>query len=95
MIDRSGRQILSEDVTVEVNFSEGRVPISVFGRTGYVDRRGRVLIFPQFEWGKSFTEGLAAVQKDSLWGPIDSTATYVVRTFIPMPLPASPVVICL
>ena len=92
MIDRSGRQILSEDVTVEVNFSEGRVPISVFGRTGYVDRRGRMLIFPQF---KSFTEGLAAVQKDSLWGPIDSTATYVVRTFIPMPLPASPVVICL
>ncbi len=30
------------------------------GRWGFIDRNGAVAVKPQFEWVKSFSEGLAA-----------------------------------
>lgn len=37
-------------------------------KTGYIDENGNEAITPQFEKGQGFSEGLAAVRVDGLWG---------------------------
>ena len=67
-IDHTGtlRFTLPEDVYTVLPFSEGlaviakRVPNS-YGRWGFIDETGRVVIDPQFNRAKRFSEGLAAV----------------------------------
>lgn len=43
-------------------------------KIGYIDPAGREVIAPQFEKGQGFTEGLAAVRVDGLWGYIAKPA---------------------
>lgn len=42
-------------------------------RVGYVNRNGRILIKPKFEYGGEFKEGLARVRNDNDWGFIDGS----------------------
>jgi hypothetical protein len=48
------------------------------GKYGYVDRKGNVVIEPQFDNAKSFSEGLAWAEKDGKTGYIDKTGTFVI-----------------
>ena len=49
------------------------------GKYGYVDRKGNVVIEPQFDNAKSFSEGLAWAEKDGKSGYIDCTGTFVIE----------------
>ena len=46
---------------------------------GYMDKYGDVVIRPQFEMGKGFREGLAAVKVNGRWGYIDTSGYFVIR----------------
>jgi hypothetical protein len=46
---------------------------------GYVDREGNIVIKPQFQSGKGFSEGLAAVENnENEWGFIDSSGKVMI-----------------
>ena len=49
------------------------------GKFGYVDRKGNVVIEPQFDNAKSFSEGLAWAEKDGRTGYIDHTGVFVIE----------------
>lgn len=41
------------------------------GRYGYIDHAGHCVVEPQFEDGRCFQDGMAAVMKDGKWGYMD------------------------
>ena len=50
---------------------EGAAAVSIRGRWGFLDRKGKFFIPPSFEGAGAFSEGLAAVQSADKWGYID------------------------
>lgn len=48
------------------------------GKWGYVNKKGEVVIKPQFEKAKSFANGLAAVCENDLWGFINKKGDVVI-----------------
>ena len=54
-------------------------PIIENGKYGYIDQAGKVVIKPQFDLAKSFSEGLARVKVGDKWGFIDLTGKVVIH----------------
>ena len=54
-------------------------PAREYGRVGYINEYGNFEIIPTFDDAKRFSEGLAAVKIDSLWGYIDSSGTIIIK----------------
>ena len=50
---------------------------------GYIDKSGKVVIEPQFDYVRDFSEGLAVVEKDGKWGVIDKNGKVVIE---PLPI---------
>lgn len=50
------------------------------GAVGFIDRTGKIVIDPEFDYAERFSEGLSAVRniRDSKWGYIDHTGSFVV-----------------
>lgn len=68
------------------NFSDGLAGFSVqssdgYVRRGYIDRTGRIVVKPQFNMSRPFSEGLAAAASptNSEWGFIDKTGSFVIK----------------
>ena len=59
--------------------SSALFPIIEKGKYGYIDRNGKVIIKPQFDMAKRFSEGLARVRVGSKWGFIDQTGKIIIR----------------
>lgn len=54
------------------SFSEGLVPVEMNGKTGFMDRKGKIVIEPVFEDAEDFSEGLAPVKvrsDETTWCP--------------------------
>lgn len=49
------------------------------GKTGYIDKAGRVAIAPRFDEGWDFSEGLAPVRIGDDWGYIDTTGKIIIK----------------
>ena len=43
-------------------------PVQIDGDWGYINGLGRITILPQYDRARDFSEGLAAVQLDAVWG---------------------------
>lgn len=54
------------------------MPVSIDGKGGYIDQTGKIIIKPQFDEVRAFSEGLAAVLIGSKWGYIDESGGLVV-----------------
>lgn len=52
--------------------------VKVNGKWGFVDKDGNMVIEPQYEDARSFSNGLAAVMLNDLWGFIDSSGKVVI-----------------
>ena len=46
---------------------------------GFIDKSGKVVIEPQFDWVGAFSEGLARVKKDGKYGFIDKSGKVVIE----------------
>lgn len=81
-IDKKGKVIFWDQRLTE-DFSGG---LALFktnsnmpgSKTGYLDRAGNTAITPKFDWGESFSEGLACVSKDNKAGFVDTKGNVVI-----------------
>ncbi|MBS1617377.1 MAG: WG repeat-containing protein [Bacteroidetes bacterium] len=62
----------------QIRSQSGLFPIEEFGKMGYINSRGEIVIKCQFDGAENFSEGLAAVAVDTLWGFIDSTGRFAI-----------------
>lgn len=49
------------------------LPVKQEDKSGYIDAKGSLVIAPQYDEAKPFSEGLAAIRIDKLWGYIDGS----------------------
>jgi hypothetical protein len=61
------------------HFSEGLAPVYHRDKGGFMNKRGEVVIEPQFEGVGDFSEGLADVKLGGKWGYIDKTGKVVIE----------------
>lgn len=54
-------------------------PVEKNSRWGYIDKRGWIVIKPQFEEAMDFSEGLAAVRIGDKYGYIDTRGKMVIK----------------
>jgi len=59
-------------------FHQGLAAVRLGEKYGYIDRSGRVVIEPRFQFAQIFSEGLARVVKDDRSGYIDRTGRMVI-----------------
>lgn len=79
-IDKTGKILFQLKQAKEVfGFSEGLAVFKLDSTYGFVDKTGKVVINPQFEFSRPFKEGLAAVSKNDKWGFIDKTGKIVIN----------------
>lgn len=89
-IDRNGKEVFRLEAFLAFDFSEGLAPASpkqpqgqYVQKWGFIDRTGRYVIDPNYDWVESFSEGLAKVARDSQFnstGYIDRAGTLVIPT---------------
>jgi hypothetical protein len=61
-LSRTGATAFELTCSAASSFSEGFASVLVKGSIGYIDTTGAMVIRPQFEQGRDFKEGLAAVE---------------------------------
>ena len=54
-------------------------PVKKNGKWGYIDRSGKIIIPPQFDYAWFFSEGLAPVKIGRKWGYIDKSGKIVIE----------------
>jgi hypothetical protein len=77
LIDAKGKPLASS-YDFEDSVTEGRVPASRNGKSGYLNPQGEVVIPFVYENVRSFSGGLAAVQKEGKWGYLDRDGRVVI-----------------
>jgi hypothetical protein len=79
-VDREGRLALRTDFENGQGFHEDRaIVFDAEGRTFVIDRGGRVVFESTWETIDPFSEGMAAVRRDDLWGFVDREGSVVVE----------------
>ena len=73
----SQRNRFNNEYTYREKYDNGYL-VQRGGRWGYLDRRGREIIAPQFERAWPFHEGLAAVRMNGRWGYINRSGRLVI-----------------
>jgi hypothetical protein len=64
-------------------------PVVQDKKWGFIDSRGQIVIAPQFDGARDFSEGLAAVCVGKKWGFIDEAGKWVVEPIYELALPFS------
>lgn len=54
-------------------------PIEVNGKYGYINKSGRIVVKPQYDDAKNFSEGLALILVNGKWGYINNTGTLTIK----------------
>jgi WG repeat protein len=79
-LTRDGQVVLTVPTPNTGTFVEGFAPIAdPHGLWGYMDRTGKTVIEPQFNYVSRFSEGLAAVEVKDQWEYIDKTGAVAIR----------------
>lgn len=84
-VDRSGREIIRPQFPFASNFREERAFVKLPAATHLlmINKNGDPIGKPVYEGAGEFSEGLAAVQQNDLWGFVDHMGAWVIRpTFI-------------
>lgn len=80
-IDKSGEtQFQLKQAKYAFWFSEGLAMFQTLdNKFGFVDKTGKVVVNPQFEYARPFNEGYAAVCQNKKWGFIDQSGKIVIN----------------
>jgi hypothetical protein len=78
---RTGELLFETDWDVIEEPRDGLMVVarSYHGPFGYMDEQGRVVIEPRFGFAAPFSDGLAIVEDDGVWGIIDRSGKMLVR----------------
>jgi WG containing repeat len=77
--DFAGNQVIPNKFDVAHCFDFGYAPVAIDNRWGIIDRKGRFIVEPTYDYAGSFgPEGLAGVIKDSRIGFVDTTGNLVI-----------------
>ena len=80
MINFSGETIGNGIYEDAMPFSDsGYAAVKVGGKWGFVDSNGNMIIEPQYEGARSFSNGKAAICQDGLWGYINQAGEEVLE----------------
>lgn len=58
---------------------DGLFRVRLDKKYGFIDQKGNIVIYLQFEGASDFKEGVASVQKNGKWGFIDKTGNFVIE----------------
>ena len=80
LYDRQGEPVAGiSGGDMDVSFGEWIACRDPGGKWGYMDKKGKVMIEPQYDEAKSFSNGLAAVCIDGMWGFINEDNELVIE----------------
>jgi hypothetical protein len=77
LVDTSGKLLADGFQYVDL-ITDGRIPASRDGKSGYLDLHGKLVIPFAYDGVRSFSGGLAAVQKGEKWGYVDRNGQVVI-----------------
>ena len=60
-------------------FQQGRAPVKILGKWGFIDKSGQVVVPPRYEQAGRFSDGLAQVKLNGQWGYLDTTYHYLIE----------------
>lgn len=80
-IDKAGRIVIKLQGFGDgiADFSGGLIPVYVDGKRGYMNKKGEIVIKPQFRRSDDFSEGLAKVKIGDKYGYIDKTGDVIIE----------------
>lgn len=80
MIDVEGNKI-SEDTyeDVRIFYGTGYAAVKIDGEWGFINESGEMIIKPQYEDARSFSNGLAAVKDGGYWGFVDENGEFYIE----------------
>jgi hypothetical protein len=70
-MDRAGKIVIQPKYHDVFAFSDGRAPVELGGKWGYVDKTGNLAIPIRYDIAHMFSEGLASVERNGKWQYID------------------------
>ena len=80
LIYRNGKPVIPDEADDNAwMFFDGLAAVTQYGKWGFVDRTGKIVIEPQFDAVKDFGDGIARVRVNGLYGFIDRTGRFVVE----------------
>lgn len=79
MLNSSGKKIGEKYEDAKLFNDDTYAAVKKDGNWGFVDAKGKIVIEPQFNDARSFSNGLAAVKVGGLWGFIDSKGNMVIE----------------
>jgi hypothetical protein len=77
LIDISGKVLTQEFQFVDL-VKEGRVPVSLGDKSGFLDLQGKIAIPFVYDEVSAFYDGLAAIKKGEKWGYVDRDGRVVI-----------------
>ena len=84
-VNRQGEMVIANSTPgVDGEFGEGWASATIGGKTVFIDTKGKVVLRPNCEAARPFSEGLAAAYKgnckdDQCWGYIDKSGRFVIQ----------------
>jgi len=72
-----GRELESVEIT-ENDPKNALFPVFKRGKAGYINKDGKIMIGPQFDRARHFSEGLAPIRIGDTWGYIDKIGRIVI-----------------
>ena len=93
VIDEKGQTVFEPELNPFTSYyADGLISVCVpngfaCGPIGYLDKKGRVAIKPQFRIASQFSEGRALINVDEKWGYIDTAGRTVIAPQFVRPLP--------
>lgn len=79
MIDKDGKEYGNNYEDARLFNDDTYAAVKISGKWGFVDSDGKLVIEPQYEDARSFSNKMAAVKKDGKWGFIDSDNRMVIE----------------
>jgi outer membrane protein assembly factor BamB len=65
----------------QVKAANGKLfPVKEYGKWGYINKNGDIIIKPRFDEAGNFCEGMAAIKMNGKWGYIDQTGNRVIES---------------
>ena len=71
-------QSVDPDAYPKASFHEGLAAVRIGDKYGYIDKNGRVVIKPDFDFAQIFSEGLARIVMNRRSGYIDNTGNILI-----------------